>query len=321
MSELLGPEAVLRRALHAAAEQVDPGDDGLDRIRARVSHRRPMPFPVAWVDVALTRLSLRVPDGFWVVWDRVASEVRAVTDQFLPARLRSERLRLGWLRPVAAMSVAVFIVAAVVSMAIEVPQVISPAGSEATQSRNLGTQQQTGGNGGPGGQTQTQQGSNPSGNPASSAGGPNSSVCPSKPTPRHSITSAPASPSTSPTQSASPTPSDTSPSTSASPTPTPSDSLSNAPSGSDSSPSTAGAPGTGLAAGSASDANAANNTIATGNNPPRTTRTKSRTSPSPCPSAKPSPTSTVQVHPDAEGAVPWAQSEALSPAEHRARVG
>ena len=314
MSELLGPEAALRRALRAAAEQVDPGDDGLDRIRARVSHRRPMPLPIAWVDIALTRLSLRVPDGFWVVWDRVASEVRAVSEHFIPDRLRSERLRLGWLRPVAAMSVVAFIVAAVVSMAIEVPQVISPAGSEATQQGNLGSQQ-TGGNGSPGGQPQTQ-GSNPSGNPAPSLGGPSSSACPPKPAPRHSITGSPT-PSSSPSQSASPSPSDTSPSTSASPTPTPSDSLSSAPSGLGTSPSIGGAAGDGLAAGTAGDADIA---LATGNNAPLAT-TSTRPSPSPCPSSKASPTSKVQVRPNAASAVPWAPSAALTPAELRARNG
>jgi hypothetical protein len=314
MSELLGPEAALRRALRAAAEQVDPGDDGLDRIRARVSHRRPMPLPIAWVDIALTKLSLRVPDGFWVVWDRVASEVRAVSEHFIPDRLRSERLRLGWLRPVAAMSVVAFIVAAVVSMAIEVPQlVISPAGSEATQQGNLGSQQQIGGSGR--GQTQTQ-GSNPSGNPTPSVSGPNSSACPPKPAPRHSITGAPT-PSSSPSQSASPSPSDTSPSTSASPTPTPSDSLSSAPSVSGTSPSAGGAAGTGLAAGTAGDADIA---LATGNNAPLAT-TSTRPSPSPCPSSKASPTAKVQVRPNAASAVPWAPSAALTPAELRARNG
>jgi hypothetical protein len=308
----MGPEAALRRALHAAAEQVDPSDDGLARIRAQVGHRRPMPLPIAWVDVALTKLSLRVPDGFWVVWDRVAQEMRAVTDHFLPERLRAERLRLGWLRPVAAMGAAVFLVAAVVSMAIEVPQVISPAGSTTNQSNNTGTQQHPGGKGGPGGQPQAKSGANPSNSPAPYASGPSSSACPSK-TPRPTITSGPQPSSSSPASTASPSPSATSQSTSPSPTPTPSGSQSTGASGSAVSPSTAGADGAVLAAGSA---NAANTGLAAGTTV-RTTATKSRTSVSPCPSRTPSRTSTVS--PQAVGAVPWSLSAVLSPAELRAR--
>lgn len=301
MSELRGPEAALRRALLAAAEQVEPGDDGLDRIRARVTHRRPMPLPIAWVDVALTKLALRVPDSFWLVWDRVAHEARMVADHFLPAQLKSDRLRLGWLRPVAAMSAAAFLVAVVVSMAIEVPQVIAPAGPAANHS-GTGTGQQPGGTGGPG-QPQVKRSNSP-GSPGPSAGQPSPSACP-KPTPEGTITSQPTPQSSSTSQSASPTPSDTSPGTSSTPTPTPTDT---SPGGSGVSPPTEGDAG---AAASEMSVVAVHSTKSAG--------TKSRISQPACASAKPGSTSTG--HPQAMGAVPWTQSAALSPAELRARNG
>src|ERR1700729_1217446 len=231
MNEFYAGEAALRRALHAAAEQVDPGGDGLDRIRDRVRHRRPMPMPIAWVDIALTRLSLRVPDGFWVAWDRMAHEVRSVAQHFLPAPARgrparSERPWLGWARPVAAMSTAIFIVAAVIYMAVEVPQVISPVAGSSSTLRTSGPHQPKGGNTGPGGQTETQPGSSSrSIFPPPTAGTTNSTACArTSPTPPESITSSPA-PTSTPTSASStptPTPTSASPSTSPSPTPTPS---------------------------------------------------------------------------------------------------
>jgi len=321
MSEAFGPEAALRRALHAAAEQVEPGDDGLEKIRARVSHRRPMPLPVAWVDIALTRLALRVPDGFWTIWDRMAHEVRAVVEHFLPERIRSDRLRLGWLRPVAAMGTAVFIVAAVVYMAVEVPQVIAPAGSEATQLHNGGSGQHAGGGTGPGGQPYTQPGSKPTSFPGPSLGAPNASACPSRKTsPRGTITSSPpASSSPSPT----PSPTTTSPSSSSSPSPSPSDTDSSAPTGSGTSPSGAADPGN-----SAADAARGGQTLTRAESllqaaaGARAQTATTSPSPSPCPSSKPSPTSTVKVHPDAAGGlVLWAQGAGLGPADIPAGLG
>jgi len=100
-------EAALRYALHAAADQVQPREDGLERIQARL--RGPRLLPVAWLEVAWTRLSLRLPEGFHLrpAADRVRQELRVAWDRFGPQAERG--VRLGWLRPVAAMSVAVFI--------------------------------------------------------------------------------------------------------------------------------------------------------------------------------------------------------------------
>ena len=113
---------------------------------------------IAWVDIALTRLSLGVPDGFWVVWDRMALEARAVARHFWPEQgrpARPGRAWLGWARPLAAMSAAVFIVAVVAYAAVGVSQVFVPAGSSQPAGHNGGGQPATGGKGGQGGQPQT----------------------------------------------------------------------------------------------------------------------------------------------------------------------
>jgi hypothetical protein len=47
-------EEVLRRALHAVADTIEPAGDGLERIRARLS--RPRPLVVAWAMAACTSL-------------------------------------------------------------------------------------------------------------------------------------------------------------------------------------------------------------------------------------------------------------------------
>ena len=60
-------EDLLRRALHAAADSVEPSDDGLERIRARL--RAPHPRPVAWMMAAyseMPRRALGALDSGWV---------------------------------------------------------------------------------------------------------------------------------------------------------------------------------------------------------------------------------------------------------------
>jgi hypothetical protein len=326
MNEIYPGEAALRRALHAAAEQVDPGGDGLDRIRERVRHRRPMPLPIAWVDIALTRLSLRVPDGFWAAWDRVAHEARSVAQHFLPApardhAARSGRTWLGWARPLAAMSTGIFIVAAVVYMAVEVPQVISTAGSAQRSVRTSGPHQPAGGNTGPGGQADTKAVPSQSIFPAPTAGATNSTTCAkTKPASPKTITVPPSpSPSTTPPTSPTPTPSP-SPSTSASPTPTPSDTDTSPATGSGTSPSAGSLapadPGSGT---TSYQANTASNTTEHGGSKPQT----AIASPTPCPSRTPSTPSTPSIRVSPVGAGPltlWTGGAALTPADERARI-
>jgi hypothetical protein len=332
MSELLhGDHEAFRRALHAAAEQVEPAGDGLDRIQARVSHRRPMPWPLAWVDVALTRLSLRIPDGVWSVWDKVALQLQTALDRFLPApaRAMSGRLRLGWVRPVAAMSVAVFIVAAVVSMAIEVPQYVSPQAATGPQSSGDGGSARTGGSSGAPGQSQANSGSrSSSGGPNQTSGAPNHTSCTTTPP---TINPAPSTTSPSSSSPTSPSPSSpTSPSPSSSPTPSTSDTGSTAPSGVGDSPETGSgdtAPSVAPDSDTARDQSAVKSADATSHAKPihSTTRKSAASDAStPCssPKKKPKPTSSVKVSPDAAGSVLflWAGSAGLAAAEVSARI-
>ena len=116
---------VLRRALHAAAETVEPSPDGLERIRARMSTPPALSFAsaVAWCHEAasmfaawaapLIRTAL---DAFWSVIDRF----RPAT----PAPGESGP-RYAWIRPVAAMGTAIFVVAAGAFAILTLPHAIS----------------------------------------------------------------------------------------------------------------------------------------------------------------------------------------------------
>ena len=48
-------EDLLRRALHSAVDPIEPADDGLERIRARLT--TPDPLPVAWVMAAYAEVT------------------------------------------------------------------------------------------------------------------------------------------------------------------------------------------------------------------------------------------------------------------------
>jgi hypothetical protein len=113
-------EEALRRALHAAADSIEPAGDGLQRIRERLS--RPMlsfETATAWY----AGLAARVRAVFW-----------AVVDRFRPVAAKPGHARpaLGWLRPVAAMGVAIFVVAAGVFALTGLPQVGSFSGADST---------------------------------------------------------------------------------------------------------------------------------------------------------------------------------------------
>src|SRR5580704_10077052 len=94
-------EEALRRALHAAADSIEPSADGLQRIS------RPMlsfESASAWYTDVAARLRSRAQP--------LAAGLRAVTDLFRPSAAGHARSRYGWVRPLAAMSVAIFVVAA-----------------------------------------------------------------------------------------------------------------------------------------------------------------------------------------------------------------
>ena len=130
MSTLSEREAALRRALHAAADAFEPGSDGLQRIQARLG--RPRPVAVAWAEAAWLDLRLWAPAGLQAVLDRLASGARLAWQRFGPTPRRSGHRAarpLGWLRPLAALGVTVFIVAAGAYVAIDAQQAIFPSSS------------------------------------------------------------------------------------------------------------------------------------------------------------------------------------------------
>jgi hypothetical protein len=122
-------DEILRRALHAAADSVEPSADGLERIRARL---RPQPLlsvasAIAWYSEAATRITAWVApvlrsilDAFWSVIDRFRPAERAPGE---------EGPRFGWLRPMAAMGTAIFVVAAGAFAIMTLPQAINSSGS------------------------------------------------------------------------------------------------------------------------------------------------------------------------------------------------
>ncbi len=195
-------EAYLRAALHAAADSLEPQDDGLERIRARLQHARPR--AVSWLLAAGDAVRLRTPAalqdalyrlnaGLWTVWERFAPA---------PAPGKHRSRTQGLLRPLAAMAVVVFIVAAGTYVAIDVSTAVSPS-SSSSHPRTGPT--------GPAGHPA----SSPSSSPTASGAGPVTHRPSASPT--CSPTTTPQ-PSGSPSPSPSPTPT---PTPTATPTPTP----------------------------------------------------------------------------------------------------
>jgi hypothetical protein len=322
MSEMMHEgEMALRRMLRAAADQVEPAD-GLDRIRERVRHRRPRPLLIAWAQVAGTRLSLRVPDGFWGAGRKAARELQAACERILPAGWRTGsdrigRLRLSWLRPTLAMGTAVFIVAAVVYMAIKVPQSATTAGNGSQSSIVGGASKHPGSNTAPG-QSETQGGRpTPSGGQNSGTNGRNSSTCGSSKAAPPIISQSPTSPMPS-ISPASPTPTVT-PTVTPTPTPTPTDGESTSPADSGSSPSDGeSAPSSGDQGASAGRVLAS--TLSKTTHKPSGINKSAHPSPTPCPSPtrKRGSGGGESVSPDAIGTLTvWA---GLIPTEATGRI-
>ena len=123
-------EDVLRRALRTATQSVEPGADGLDRIRSRISARRPAPS--GWNMAELTgragpsssvlRNLLRVSTG-------PRAPLYAVVQRFRP---RSDGIGWNrWLRPAAAVATGVFVVLAGSWALTALPRVIVSSASSA----------------------------------------------------------------------------------------------------------------------------------------------------------------------------------------------
>ncbi|HTS98983.1 MAG TPA: hypothetical protein VMI33_20445, partial [Streptosporangiaceae bacterium] len=106
----LEPEDILRQALHAAAESVEPTTDGLSQIRVRLS--TPRPLLVAWLVACWETVSqfvmVRLDPVLAALADRLGPARQAAGRQLYPVTERlqpvAERLRpvLGWLIAAAA---------------------------------------------------------------------------------------------------------------------------------------------------------------------------------------------------------------------------
>jgi len=127
MSTASEREAALRRALLSAAEQIEPAPGGLERIQQRLG--RPRPVLIARLEAAWTVVLMRAPDGIEALRRRAANVLQLVWDRFGPKSAQgSGPPWLRWVRPLVAMSVAVFVVGAGVYIGLDSPAVFSTAG-------------------------------------------------------------------------------------------------------------------------------------------------------------------------------------------------
>src|ERR1700722_2901400 len=63
------PEEALRRALSEAVSRVEPGADGLDKIRARIGNRPPRPWPLSVLFGLIDRVRNWTWHGHWAWQD------------------------------------------------------------------------------------------------------------------------------------------------------------------------------------------------------------------------------------------------------------
>ena len=136
----------LSRALHAAADQIEPSGDGLERIRARLSP--PMPAPAAWMATgyqrAVGQLLGRVTSlGAWL--ESLAGQI-AERYRLDSSDQDGGSHALRWLRPAGAAATAAVIVVMGVFAIRTLPQAISPT----AVNQPAGQGQQGGQGGGPG---------------------------------------------------------------------------------------------------------------------------------------------------------------------------
>ncbi len=142
-------EDILRRALAAAAESIEPTGDGLQRIRHRLDSRQStrsfLPGCAEWLELHGTRLLVRFEPA--IEWGRTALKRALPVLASFPRGLSGPRTRAGghrgparprgrlgpagaWLKPVFAVSAAVaIVVAGVVILNHETQTVISPLNS------------------------------------------------------------------------------------------------------------------------------------------------------------------------------------------------
>lgn len=117
----------LSRALHAAADQIEPSGDGLERIRARLSP--PMPAPAAWMTTGYQRAAGQLLGRVTSLGAWLESLAGQIAERY---RLDSSDQdggshALRWLRPAGAAATAAVIVVMGVFAIRTLPQAISPA--------------------------------------------------------------------------------------------------------------------------------------------------------------------------------------------------
>ncbi|HEY2508595.1 MAG TPA: hypothetical protein VGI58_18905, partial [Streptosporangiaceae bacterium] len=144
-------DEALSRALHAAADQIEPSGDGLERIRARLGP--PMPAPAAWMSTSYQRalgqlLGRATSLGAWL-----EAIVGQIADRYRPgARDADGPQSLRWLRPAGAAATAAVIVIMGVFALRAIPQAISAGAfnqsvKQGGQQNGQGGQQGADGNG------------------------------------------------------------------------------------------------------------------------------------------------------------------------------
>jgi hypothetical protein len=294
VSTLSEREAALRRALQNAAASIEPAPDGLERIQARL--QRPRPLAIAWLEAAWTDFYLRARAGLQTAGPLLAQGMRHVWQRFGPDSVPDRGRALRWLRPLAALSLAVFVVAAGTYVGLNGSTLFTVGTGANSRTLGSGATSPVGtGRGKP-------EGSSASPGPASSQ--PQSSAttpeCTKTPKPAHykaptsSTSSSPSStaPPSSPPTSPSPTPTSPSPTPTddTSPTTTPNPAATTAATGADNDGSTAGSdstPGTSqpdAAVKSAADHASGTSSISTGTSTPTSRRHAATPSATPCPS-------------------------------------
>jgi hypothetical protein len=202
-------DTFLRRVLHEEANSIEPADDGLERIRARLG--RPRPVPVAWVMAVFSGTGLRVQDAVRSVSGWLRTLPGATRDRRGPSEGGRAR---NWRSPVVLAAAATIVVVAGALALTPLPR--QAVSGTASLFRSIGGSH-TGG-GGQGGQAEGSSGGQPGGAAPGSPGGKRSHRHPAAgASPSVAPSSAASSASPSPGTSASPTPT-----VSPSPTPTPS---------------------------------------------------------------------------------------------------
>src|SRR5580698_1604969 len=137
-------EELLRRALRASADSVVPAEDGLERIRARLS--TPHPSLVAWMMAGFSEVASRAAAGLQSVSDWLRPMPGAARERLRVTRPGPPREGLVRLRPTAMLAIAVFVVAGSALALTPLPgQAIS---STAALIRSLGSGGSAGGTGG-----------------------------------------------------------------------------------------------------------------------------------------------------------------------------